>query len=200
MAGVAGSLPPQVETGMFSPMARMQYAALARMRWNMFRNGMRSRKGALELGARVGMTLLYAVMGFGMAFGLGAATFEIINSGDWKYLPLLFWVVCFLWQIVPVSMASFQQQFDPGGLIRFPVSFGGFYLLHLIFGLVDASTILGAFCCAGLLIGIDVVRPDLFGWMLHWRCSCLRPSTCSWCAPSSPGSIAGWRSGARGRL
>ena len=90
---------------------------------------------------------------------------SITSGSDWKFVPILFWIVCFLWQIVPVSMVSFQQQFDPGGLLRFPVSFGGFYLLHLIFGLVDASTILGAFCCTGLLIGVSVVRPDLFGWM-----------------------------------
>ena len=165
MAGVAERLPAPVDAGMFSALARMQYAALARMRWSMFRNGVRSRKGALELGARVGMMLLYAVMGCGMAFGLGAVAYQITSSGQWKFLPILFWVVCFLWQIVPISLASFQQQFDPGGLLRFPVSFGGYYLLHLIFGLVDASTIIGAFCCTGLLIGVSVVRPDLFGWM-----------------------------------
>ncbi len=165
MAGVAESVPAPVGTGMFSTLARKQYAALARMRWNMFRNGVHSRKGAMELGARVGMTLLYVVMGFGMAFGLGAAAYQITSSGNWKFVPVLFWIVCFLWQIVPISMVSFQQQFDPGGLLRFPVSFGGYYLLHLIFGLVDASTIMGSFCCTGLLIGVSVVRPDLFGWM-----------------------------------
>jgi ABC-2 type transport system permease protein len=166
MAGVAERLPAPIETGMFSALARVQYAALARMRWSMFRNGIRSRKGALELGARVGMMLLYAVMGLGMAFGLGAAAYGITRQGEWEFLPILFWVVCFLWQMVPISMASFQQQFDPGGLLRFPVSFGGYYLLHVIFGLVDASTILGGFCCAGLLVGVSVVRPDLFGWMI----------------------------------
>ena len=53
---------------MFSALARMQYAALARMRWNMFRNGMRSRKGALELGARVGM--IAALRGDGLRHGV----------------------------------------------------------------------------------------------------------------------------------
>jgi len=165
MAGVADNLPAPVDAGMFSALARMQYAALGRMRWNMFRHGVRSRKGAMELGARVGMTILYGVMGLGLAFGLGAATYQIVSNGDWKYLPILFWIVCFLWQMVPISMASFQQQFDPGGLSRFPVSFGGYYMLHLIFGLVDASTIVGGFCCAGLLAGASLARPDMFGWM-----------------------------------
>ncbi|HTX77012.1 MAG TPA: hypothetical protein VMD29_12460 [Terracidiphilus sp.] len=166
MAGVAQGLDEPVKAGIFSSLARIQYAALARMRWSMFRNGMRSTKGAMELGARIGTIILYAVMGLGMAFGLGAGAFAITSHGDWKLLPLLFWIVFILWQIVPVSMASFQQQFDPGGLLRFPVSFGGFYLLHVIFGLVDASTIMGGFCCMGLLVGIGAARPDLIGWIL----------------------------------
>lgn len=164
MAGVAQGATEPVETGLFSRLARIQYAALAQMRWSMFRNGMRSSKGAFELGARIGIILLYTLMGLGMAVGIGAGAFAITRSGEWKFLPILFWVVCFLWQIVPVSMASFQQQFDPGGLLRFPVSFGAFYLLHLVFGLVDASTIMGGFCCAGLLVGIGLARPDLIGW------------------------------------
>lgn len=164
MAGVAQSPIEHVDAGVFSQLARVQYAALARMRWSMFRNGMRTGKGALELGARSAMILLYAGMGFGLAIGLGFGAGAITSNGEWEFLPILFWVVCFLWQIVPVSMVSFQQQFDPGGLLRFPVSFGTFYLLHLIFGLVDASTIMGAFCCTGLLVGIGVVRPDLIGW------------------------------------
>ncbi len=164
MAGVAQDRSGPVETGTFSKLACVQYAALARMRWGMFRNGLRTGKGALELGARGAMIILYATMGLGLAFGLGAGAYEIASNADWKFLPILFWAVFGMWQIVPVSMASFQQHFDPGGLLRFPVSFGAFYLLHLIFGLVDASTIMGGFCCMGMLVGIGVVRPDLIGW------------------------------------
>ncbi|HWE84745.1 MAG TPA: hypothetical protein VG267_07360 [Terracidiphilus sp.] len=164
MAGVGQSVTEPIETGFFSRLARIQYAALARMRWSMFRNGMRSSKGAFELGARVSMILLYGVMGLGMAFGAGAGAYFMVSNGAWKFLPILFWAVCFVWQIVPVSMASFQQQFDPDVLLRFPVSFGAFYLLHLVFGLVDASTIVGMFCCTGMLVGVGLARPDLIGW------------------------------------
>ena len=66
--------------------------------------------------------------------------------------------------MVPVTLASFQEHFDIGGLLRFPVGFGAFFLLHLIFGLVDASTMMGALCCLGIWIGITVARPDLCAW------------------------------------
>jgi ABC-2 type transport system permease protein len=44
------------------------------------------------------------------------------------------------------------------------VNFGSFYLLNLVFGLVDVSTILGVTCCFGILGGVTLARPALFGW------------------------------------
>jgi ABC-2 type transport system permease protein len=70
-----------------------------------------------------------------------------------------------MWQMVPITMASFQEQFDTNGLLRFPVGFGAYFLLHLVFGLVDSSTIVGTFCCLGTFVGFTLARPDLAGWM-----------------------------------
>jgi ABC-2 type transport system permease protein len=160
MAGVTDA----ATYGPMSAMAREQYAALASMRWSMFRHGVRSTKGALELGARVVTTIMFSLMGLGIAFGLGAGAYQFANSGKWEFLPILFWAVFVLWQVVPVTMASFQQQFEMNGLLRFPVSFATFYILHLLFGLIDASTIVGGFCCAGLWVGITLARPELWPW------------------------------------
>ncbi len=44
-----------------SPASRAQYAALAAMRWSMFRNGLRSSQGAIELGARSVAYIIYSV-------------------------------------------------------------------------------------------------------------------------------------------
>jgi ABC-2 type transport system permease protein len=145
-------------------MARAQYAALAQMRWSIFRNTIRSTRGALELGARIVTTVVFSGVGLGIAFGLGAGAYAMVEHGDAKFLPFLFWSVFVLWQVVPITIASFQQQFDMAGLLRFPVSFGSFFVLNLLFGLIDASTIVGAFCCAGLWIGITLARPGLFAW------------------------------------
>ena len=134
------------------------------MRWSMFRNSLRTTQGAIELGARTIAFAFYTVMGLGMAAGFGGGAYAIVASEKWEILPALFWVLFVLWQVVPVTLASFQEHFDIGGLLRFPVGFGAFFLLHLIFGLVDASTMMGALCCLGIWIGMMIARPDLYAW------------------------------------
>jgi len=48
-----------------------------------------------------------------------------------------------------VALASFQEQFDLAGMLRFPVSFSSFYLLYVVFGLADTRR-----CWAAVLLGI----------------------------------------------
>jgi len=167
MAGLAEPLDrePPLPSGPFSELARSQYKALASLRWSIFRHTLRTPRGALEAWTSVLAYVLYGCMGFGLAMAFGAGAYAMAANEKWSILPLLFWVVFIMWQVVPVTLASLQQQFDIAGLLRFPVGFGAFYLLHVIFGLVDVSTILGAFCCLGIWIGIMLVRPDMFAWV-----------------------------------
>jgi ABC-2 type transport system permease protein len=160
----AGTIP--AGGGIFGAQARAQYAALARLRWHMFSHGLRSRKGALEVGARAVSFVFYGFGGLAVGAGIGFATFALCAGNQWKFLPILFWAVLFIWQLVPIMLASFQEQFDLGILLRFPVRFGSYYLLYVVFGLLDVSTILGGLCCAGVLVGITLVRPDLFALTL----------------------------------
>jgi len=152
--------------GVFGRAARAQYAAMARLRWSMFSHSLRSSKGALELGARTVANLLYAAMGVAIGFGAGAGAYLIASNNAWEYLPIVLWSMCFLWQMVPIMLASFQEQFDLGILLRFPVLFGSYFLLYVVSGLVDISTILGGLCSIGILVGVTMARPDLFGWTL----------------------------------
>jgi ABC-2 type transport system permease protein len=147
-------------TGPLGSQARQQYAALAAMRWSLFRNSVRTTKGAIELGARTVSTLVFSVMALGIAFGMGTAAFAAVHRGHWELLPIPVWIVFLLWQVVPISLASFQQQYDMSGLLRFPMGFSSFVVLHLIFGLIDISTILGGLCCLGMWIGITMARPS----------------------------------------
>ena len=150
--------------GVLGSLARAQYAALARLRWRMFQNSLRSSKGALELGARAVSYVIYGIGGLGIGAGAGAATYALASGNQWRFLPILFWVVAFLWQMIPIMLASFQEQFDLGILLRFPVRFGSYLLLYLVFGLVDISTILGGLCCLGIWVGMAFARPDLLLW------------------------------------
>jgi ABC-2 type transport system permease protein len=150
--------------GWLGPLARAQYKALARLRWQMFANGLRSNKGVLELGARTFGMIIYALMGLALGAGMGVVTYFLASGGKWRYLPVLFWVLTFLWQMIPVMLASFQEQFDLGILLRFPLRFGSYVLLYLVFGLVDISTILGGLCCVGIWFGVAAAQPGLLLW------------------------------------
>ena len=150
--------------GVLSSTARAQYAAMGRLRWHMFVNGLRSKLGAFELGARTVVFVIYALMGLGLGVAICMTSFYMALGQKWQLLPILFWAACILWQWLPVMLASFQEQFDLGILLRFPVSFGSFFLLYVVFGLADVSTILGVLCCLGIWTGITLARPDLFAW------------------------------------
>jgi ABC-2 type transport system permease protein len=151
--------------GLFSRLARAQYAALVTMRWRMFVFGLRSIRGILELGASGIELMIFTFVGLGLGIGLGIASHALASRGLWVYLPIEFWVLCMVWQMIPISLASFQDQFDLSGLLRFPVSFGSFFVLYVVFGLADVSTILGLLCCVGIWIGIALVRPEMSAWI-----------------------------------
>ena len=149
---------------MFSREARSQYAAMAHLRWRMFVNGLRSIHGIFDLGATGIAWLLYSIFGLGMGTVLYSAAHSLTASGSWQYLPILLWATSFLWLIFPLAVASFQEQSALGMLLRFPVSFGSYFLLQLISGLMEASTIVGLLCCLGVWLGIVIARPDLYVW------------------------------------
>ena len=104
-----------------------------------------------------------------------------------------------MWQTVPVALASFQEQFDLSGLLRFPVSFASFFVLYVIFGLVDVSTILGGLCCVGIWLGVTLARPDLFALDGAGAGGLCGLQHAAGAGDSGAGSTAGWRSGGRGR-
>ena len=163
MAGLNG-VGPSPGAGALSASARAQYAAMAALRWHMFVNGLRSKRGAFELGARTVSFVLYAFIGLGLGTIMGAGAYALASGEKWQFLPAVFWVACILWQVGPVMLASFQEQFDLGILLRFPVRFRSYYLLYVVFGLADVSTIIGALCCLGIWVGVTMARPELFAW------------------------------------
>ena len=164
MAGVTGVGVNPAGGGMLGREARTQYAAMARMRWLMFRNGLRSIHGLLDLGATGIAWMFYSLFGLALGVGLCAASYSFASRASWQYLPILFWVVSFLWLMLPIAVASFQEQSDLGTLLRFPVRFESYFLLNLISGLMEPSTFVGVLCCLGVWLGIVIARPDLYLW------------------------------------
>jgi ABC-2 type transport system permease protein len=166
MAGVRGNGTPEIYSASpFSRLALNQYGALMGMRFRMLANSVRSVQGAFELSARGVAFVIYTIMGIGLGLGLGAGTYSLVSNKHLEYLAPLFWIVFAVWQVLPIALASFQEQFDLSALLRFPVSFGSFYFLSIVFGLVDVPALLGAICCIGIWVGTILVRPDLAGRM-----------------------------------
>ena len=162
----SGTTSEKTSSSIFGSVARAQYGALARMRGRMFVNGLRSGQGVFEFSARTIAYCAYAMIGLGMAVGAGAASFSLVLNHEWSMLPIETWVVLVVWQAMAIGLASFQEQYDLSGLLRFPVSFGSFYALFLIFGLIDISTIIGVLCCTGIVVGVSLANPQIIGWSI----------------------------------
>lgn len=166
MAGITGVGVNRAGGGMLGREARTQYAAMARMSWRTFMNGLRSIHGLLDLGATGIAWMLYSVLGLGLGFVLCSGAYLLALHRLWQYWPILFWAISILWLMYPVLVTSFQEQPDLGILLRFPVRFGSYFLLYLISGLMEASTLIGVLCCLGVWLGIVIARPDLYFWAM----------------------------------
>jgi len=145
----------------FGRRARGQYAALLKMRWRMFMNGLHSVRGIFDLGATGIAWLFYGIIGVGAGLGLAVASYAIGHLAEWRQLPALFWIASVLWLMVPVFAASYQEQSDLGIMLRFPIRLRSYLALYLISGMMEASTIVGALCCIGIWLGIVLARPRM---------------------------------------
>ena len=96
MAGVTGVGVNGAGAGVLGREARTHYAAMARVRWRMFVNGLRSIHGLLDLGATGIAWVLCSVYGLGLGVGLCAAACSLASRALWQYLPILFWAISIL--------------------------------------------------------------------------------------------------------
>ena len=154
---------PAPHAGSFSALARQQYAALVWLQFRMFLNGFRTMRGSFEFGARILTGFLFLVMAVGPAFGLGFAAWIGVSQGRRLALALPLWVLCGVWQVFSALVPALAgQNPELAHLLRFPVSFGSWILLFLIYGAFTPSTLIGLVWALGIGIGVTVARPDLF--------------------------------------
>ena len=183
--------------GPFSDLARSQYRALAAMRWRMFRNTLRTPRGAIELGARAVAFFFYALMGLGI--GAGIRRRRVCDRRHRQMADL------------PRSLLGRSSSCGRWCRFRSPPFRNTS---------TSADSCVSPWVSAPFICSISSsawwTRPPSWaasaapasGWESPspapacppgqpsaWPC--LPHSTFSWCAPSPPGSIAGWRSGAR---
>jgi ABC-2 type transport system permease protein len=145
---------------------RNQLAAGAELRWRLFSNTLRTTRGKVELASRILVTLAFAIGGLGGAFGMGIAAFFLISAAKPELLALLFWFVFIFWQTFPIMATAFTNNPDSTDLLRFPLSYGSYFLVRLAYGAFDPATVLGTLWSFGILLGVVVAKPVLLPWAL----------------------------------
>ena len=149
--------PPQVST---------QLTAIAELRWRMFVNGLRSKRGKMELVSRVIVTAAFSFGGFGGFAVATGASWYVVSQGQAEYLALILWPIFFFWQVFPVMATAFTNNPDSGELLRFPLSYRSYFLIRLAYGYFDPASALGSVALFGVLLGTSFARPALFPWAL----------------------------------
>jgi ABC-2 type transport system permease protein len=145
---------------------RGQLIAIAALRWRMFVNGLRSKRGKMELVSRILVTAAFALGGLG---GFTAATgfaWYFVSQSKAEYLATLFWPIFFFWQVFPVMATAFTNNPDSSELLRFPLNYSSFFLIRLAYGFFDPASALGCLGLFGILLGVSFASPVLFPWTL----------------------------------
>jgi ABC-2 type transport system permease protein len=144
---------------------RDQYRAVAEMRWHMLVNSLRTRRGSFEFGARIIMQTFFALVGLMIGLGLGFAAWQIASHDSPRVLAVLFWPVLIFWQVIPITIASFQENADLSIFLRFPLSFRSYALFYILFGLFDIGSLVGGIALIGIWVGASIALPALILWI-----------------------------------
>ena len=128
----------------------------------MLLNLIRTKRGGWEIASLVIFRGFFALIGLSMGTGLGFIAWDIAAHGTFRLLAALLWPVLIVWQVIPIMLASFQENADLSFFLRFPVNFVSYFIFYLLFGIFDISTITGGVALLGILVGITVARPGLF--------------------------------------
>jgi len=100
----------------------------------MLRNNLRRKQNRLDLLGLIVVGTLAGVVVFGLCFAFVVGARDLVASGRTTWLSLFFWAIFVWWQLSPIVVAGFGVSFDFRKLLRFPLSFGAFYLIGMAYG------------------------------------------------------------------
>ena len=143
-----------------------QLRAVAAVRFRLFVNSLRSFRGRANLFSRIVAALLITIAAVGGAFALGATGWELTRAGKLEWLGVFFWIISFFWQFFPLMASAFTQNIDTTALLRFPLTYRGYFLVRMIFGALDIATALGFTWSVGLCLGVAFGSVSLVPWAL----------------------------------
>ena len=141
-----------------------QLNAIASLRWRMFVNGLRSRRGKMELVSRILVTSAFALGGFGGFAATTGMSWYFVSHGNAAFLAIPLWTILFFWQVFPVMATAFTNNPDSSELLRFPLTYRSYFLVRMAYGFLDPASALGSVATLGVLIGVTSARPMLSPW------------------------------------
>jgi ABC-2 type transport system permease protein len=146
MAGVAGTW--------------AQAGLILELRWWLLRNSIRTARGQLELLGQTVAGIMGAMVTLAIGVGLAAVAYAVASSGRLRIGPsVVLWVVFFLWQFGPILLAASGSQFDFRGLLHFPLRFRSFWLLSVLYGVFDPTSVGAFFWLACIATGTLAAEP-----------------------------------------
>lgn len=143
-----------------------QLTAIAWLRWRLFVNTLRSRRAQLELLSGIFVTLAFSVLAFGGAFGMGVLAYIFLSEGRTQLLAVFLWAIFFFWQFFPIMSTAFTNNPDSSDLLRFPLTYGSYFMVRLAYGACDPASIIGSLWTCGILAGVSFAKPALLPWAL----------------------------------
>ncbi|HXJ90094.1 MAG TPA: hypothetical protein VMS18_25005 [Candidatus Binatia bacterium] len=143
-----------------------QLSAIAALRWRMFINGLRTRRGKMELLSRIIVTSVFALFGFSAFATIIGMSWYCVSQDKPERLGYPLWAIFLFWQLFPVTATAFTNNPDSSELLRFPLAYRAYFMVRLAYGYFDPASALGTLGLLGVLIGVTVARPGLFPWAL----------------------------------
>ena len=144
------------------PQVRAQYRAIARLRWQMFRNSFRRKGAGGDVVALAILLPLFVLMVLAMAAGAGFGAASMASSGQLHQLSWLLWGVFVLCQLMNINLGQPASVFDPTQLIRFPLTTRNYVLIRFFFGVLSPSNIAVLIISLAIVLGLGIADRRLW--------------------------------------
>jgi hypothetical protein len=138
-----------------------QISLIGGLRWRMLHNSLRRKQNRLDLLGLIIVGLLAGVVVIGLCVAFFAGAYDFVSTGQTTWLGLFFWAIFLWWQLFPIVAAGFGASFDFRALLRFPLSFGAFYIIGLAYGLADFTGVAAVCWLLAIICGVAAAKLTL---------------------------------------